>query len=454
MNNKKMFFSVFMTIVIIISSVSVAFVAKAEDYIARYTGSTQSNGMNISCTFQINEIADNRFRGVFSDSGTGIYDFSENIEGNYYRSGDKITCIFHVSFYNNRYYSDVCVTIRPYEGTANCFCVGSWHFENFEMYGTQFIPSIDTAVDNGLYSEEEMKLCALLSMVTYNTDNIQVDNNLKTKPNSDFDLVEFLDSNVFSEYSLKSNSLEIYNYFDGREINTNPDDAPLYIITKDNGDSCKMYVAIRGTYKDEWVGNTEITGTSYDSEKTTHDNFEKAKNNIKQIIFDYYTDLSTKYEYIDLVVTGHSRGAAVANLYAKEATDVIRGVSGIENVPTFNSVVAYKFACPNVAKYSSTMETYNNIFNFCFKEDLVTTVPLTSPTLGWNYWKYGVTLLGTLDFEDFEKLTIKNGLKNDNAVREIHGMLSPWRSVHDYYNLPIVSFAGELQTLYLISVCI
>ena len=100
MNNKKMFFSVFMTIVIIISSVSVAFVAKAEDYIARYTGSTQSNGMNISCTFQINEIADNRFRGVFSDSGTGIYDFSENIEGNYYRSGDKITCIFHVSFYN------------------------------------------------------------------------------------------------------------------------------------------------------------------------------------------------------------------------------------------------------------------------------------------------------------------------------------------------------------------
>ena len=60
------------------------------------------------------------------------------------------------------------------------------------MYGTQFIPSIDTAVDNGLYSEEEMKLCAFLSMVTYNTDNIQVDNNLKTKPNSDFDLVEFL----------------------------------------------------------------------------------------------------------------------------------------------------------------------------------------------------------------------------------------------------------------------
>ena len=66
MKNRKSLLCVLIAIVIIISSVSIAFVAKAEDYIARYTGSTQSNGMNISCTFQINEIADNRFRGTFS----------------------------------------------------------------------------------------------------------------------------------------------------------------------------------------------------------------------------------------------------------------------------------------------------------------------------------------------------------------------------------------------------
>lgn len=66
MKNKKSLLCVLITIAIIFYSISVAFVAKAEDYIARYTGSTQSNGMNISCTFQINEIADNRFRVTFS----------------------------------------------------------------------------------------------------------------------------------------------------------------------------------------------------------------------------------------------------------------------------------------------------------------------------------------------------------------------------------------------------
>ena len=135
---------------------------------------------------------------------------------------------------------------------------------------------------------------------------------------------------------------------------TSPDNVSFAILNRANGNSIDIFVVIRGTLWDEWQGNTQITGDKYDSSVTTHHNFNKAKDSLKNDISDYYKKYQGKYEKINLIITGHSRGAAVSNLYAKEATDVANG-SEVSNIPKFDTVTAYTFACPNVAKYNETM---------------------------------------------------------------------------------------------------
>ncbi|MDY3811143.1 lipase family protein, partial [Eubacterium sp.] len=105
-------------------------------------------------------------------------------------------------------------------------------------------------------------------------------------------------------------------------------------------------------------------------------NFEKGKEFITSYIKNYYDNYKNDYENINLIVTGHSRGAAVANLYAKDATDAMNDTfSSSDNIkeedfPIFDNVTAYTFACPNVEKVKDSklalnMENnYTSIYNF------------------------------------------------------------------------------------------
>ncbi|MCL2313112.1 MAG: dockerin type I domain-containing protein, partial [Firmicutes bacterium] len=82
---------------------------------------------------------------------------------------------------------------------------------------------------------------------------------------------------------------------------------------------------------------------------------------------------------IKIWVTGHSRGAAVANLVAANLT---------KNLPDMkNNIFAYTFATPSVSKMTySEKRSYNNIFNILNPEDFITYMPLRR----WEYYKYGI----------------------------------------------------------------
>ena len=205
------------------------------------------------------------------------------------------------------------------------------------------------------------------------------------------------------------------------------------MLRENDKKSVDVFVVIRGTYKDEWQGNTEITGTEYDASCKEHENFQKASDSIKSIVKKYVKQYCLDYDSVNLIITGHSRGAAVANLYAKEATDSINGVYN-DSIPSFSSVTAYTFATPNVAKYNNSMENYNNIFNFCFKEDVVPTVPLTQPVDGWGYWKYGKTFVANLIDIDTTTRILSDDFYIVNNVPKIHDCLWKWPSVESYYN--------------------
>lgn len=102
------------------------------------------------------------------------------------------------------------------------------------------------------------------------------------------------------------------------------------------------------------------------------------------------------------------------------------------------------------------MENYTSIYNFWFNTDIVPTVPLTSPTDGWNYWKYGRCFTKDISNDEYRIDIIKNwgiyisGQINRDIVEQLALPFSQWKSVEDYYNKELYKSdkPGEHLTLY------
>ena len=423
--------SVIIAAIIIIQNVLFGITVYANDttndYIYKYSGVTHSNGYNVTCTLTVTQINGERFRGTFSAEGISIYSFTNKpISGNVVTGENLITFVFQVKFYNDRYYSNVYTTISPYEGTADCFCFGSWHLEDFKMTGEkqlrkEYSPSIDLAN----YDEDDMKLCMRFSKAAYSKKFSE------SVPDEIISIAKLKDFNT--------NGLISSNAHKGRKEENNISYTILPNFSK-TSNSVDLYVILRGTTEEEWQGNMDITGEDY-KDVRQHQSFlngsEYLRNKINQYFdlnYKFYKDLN-----VNLHITGHSRGAAVANLYAKYVSDN-RNLGTIDKNLFANKVVAYTFATPNVEKFHSAMTNYNNIFNFCFYEDFVPTIPLTMPTDGWDYWKYGYTYWVSLS--DFKKEHFDSNipLVNKNDVIEVHNTMTKWSSVEKYYKEPCYDF--------------
>ena len=421
---KKMF-SLILSIFIVITMfpTGILFAEDDQDVLAQYTGSTTASyGFKPDCIFTINKIVDGKFRGAFSATNLGRYNISQSVKGNVYENYDSFTCTFSLENYYN---TSFVITVYPFEGYCECVSSGTWHFVDFRMNGTKFEFEANSEISgNADFNESDLMMCMVLSSAAYKK---------KIKNTQLIPIKECIEANGFN---LNTENLCSYNYLDeDNDQDSNKDDVAFSItyrkIDEDNAD---MIVIIRGSYNDEWGGNAELTGETYDPTKIQHTNFLIAKESIEDPIEQYLTTYLSQYKNINLIITGHSRGAAVANLYAKEAVDKINGINTSNDIPTFNKVTAYTFACPNVEKYNNTMENYSSIFNFCLCEDLIPTVPLTYPSDSWNYWKYGITYITDMDYKYFWNYS---GIDNKNtrlSIYAIHAAFSKWNSVEEYYN--------------------
>lgn len=393
----------------------------SNDFYAQYSGTTQASyGYNPDCTFTITKIIDDRFTGYFSATGLGRYNINQDVKGIVYSGASSFTCIFSLSNYYN---TSFVITVYPNEGYCRCITSGNWHFEDFEMTGTIFSYSQNVnPITSDNFSEDDFKTSMALSVGIYSQKTNFINDEFRRT----------LNENGFNE-----NNVTLYKFGNFGDSNKNGVAfaiANKYSDSNDDNNIVDMFVIIRGTYYDEWSGNFEITGESY-SNIDYHVNFKTAEESIKSQISKEYNKLSRLGYIINLIITGHSRGAAVANLYAKEATDC--QVTANSLIPQFNKVTAYTFATPNVEKYYNGMESYNNIFNFCFSTDFVPTIPLTNPTQGWNYWKYGETYycdFTDLRNENYAQLGISTEIINKDVVESIHKEFARWTSVERYYN--------------------
>ena len=150
-----------------------------------------------------------------------------------------------------------------------------------------------------------------------------------------------------------------------------------------------VVVDIRGTKtSEEWEGNLtfEVSGLSNGD---VHANFNVVKNDVKTQLASYIEQLDTTLGVespYKILITGHSRGGAVANLLAKDLVDgnLFSGADIALNslLPPQKDIFAYTFAAPNVVYvdpssdsavlyYNIIRNLYDNVHNIEHYDDFV-----------------------------------------------------------------------------------
>ena len=164
---------------------------------------------------------------------------------------------------------------------------------------------------------------------------------------------------------------------------------------KELSDGTKLiYVIVKGTTGSEWYGNFNVASKEsegiYNSKNAgKHYSFESSAKALVQDLDERYKNETNRIKY---VVTGHSRGAAVANIVAKKLTDK-KSLDNKENYDSrIEAVYGYTFATPTTVSKTHQGD-YKNIFNFCFDDDFVTYMPLADAN--WQYGRYGTTYCTT-----------------------------------------------------------
>lgn len=150
-----------------------------------------------------------------------------------------------------------------------------------------------------------------------------------------------------------------------------------------------ILVVVRGTNgtNTEWSSNFDVgantseyyaaTGSSHPDwlNKNNHKGFDVAANRILKKINEYLLRHSlTTSSSKAILITGHSRGAAIANLLGAH----------FEKDPNFMSFT-YTFAAPNPTT-DSDVRSYKTIFNIVNQDDIIPYLPLSS----WGFNKYGI----------------------------------------------------------------
>ena len=117
-----------------------------------------------------------------------------------------------------------------------------------------------------------------------------------------------------------------------------------------------LFVGIRGSYGIEWLSNFNFMNPA----DADHQGFKAAEREIEEALFDYARERGADPAHTRVLVTGHSRGGAIANLLAARL-DNLDG-SPQQLAPARN-VFAYTFAAPCATKTPDRQAaSYGNVF--------------------------------------------------------------------------------------------
>lgn len=293
-----------------------------------------------------------------SDIFTSAFDECNNLEDVYYVGNLEQWNNINIGLYND---SLINATLHFAKNNLihNSFTVGSKTFSG--QFGYYYSDEYFNAAAN-TYNQQlaTMSLCLASSAFNASNDYNTSDKNVKY----------LLEQCEFSNYSQ-------YNYHKKPTENS----IACAVASKKLNDTTLIVVAIRGGgYEDEWSSNGTVGASG------NHNGFDESAFNVLNYVLDYIS-LSNISGNVKFWVTGYSRGAAVANIFAAQLFKNQHNISGISY--TNNDVYAYCFATPAGVDITEDphSDVYNNIFNIINYHD---PVPLVAPSK-WGLDRYGVT---------------------------------------------------------------
>lgn len=173
-----------------------------------------------------------------------------------------------------------------------------------------------------------------------------------------------------------------------------------------------LAVIVRGTNGtiQEWTSNFDVgqlsTDTASDDWTNTknHKGFDITANRIMKVVDQYISSNGLSKSSLVYWVTGHSRGAAIANIMGANLEKAGR------------KAFTYTFAAPNTTT-ASDAKSYRTIFNIINEDDFVPCLPMAA----WGYTRYGRSTVAVSVAKSYEKVWEKTtGIWDYNP--DTHGM--------------------------------
>lgn len=246
-------------------------------------------------------------------------------------------------------------------------------------------------------------------------------------------------SSMSKGYKKMGFAAEFYNYTTVNRTTS------AYSIAAKELDDRKIYIInIRGTSGDEWYTNFDIYKDK-NTPSANHYGFSQAEQDVRDTLKQHLEKDGYKGRRIFLI-TGHSRGGAVANILGAHLTTDKRYAQP-------QDIYTYTFATPNVSTIADS--NMKNIYNFCNASDFITKLPMNGREYDnaekeWTYSKNGTTVVFdntdikqtklTADMErEFKAVTGKEfiTIKKDAVQTAVLSLKMLLPTVMDYYTKPL-----------------
>ena len=186
---------------------------------------------------------------------------------------------------------------------------------------------------------------------------------------------------------------------------TDNDKVAYTIATKRVGDYLVYCIPIRGTEGAEWFSDFYLRDDYTEDYGGRHKGFYLAADQVYSDIFSCFASDGCDAAHRIVWLTGHSRGAAVANILACRINEM--GLTSPDHL------FCYTFACP---AFTQSPADWGNIYNFNNAGDIIPTLPLSDWEDGSGkaigYYRSGNTIVQNLDGNaNFARLfeTVTNG---------------------------------------------
>lgn len=237
-----------------------------------------------------------------------------------------------------------------------------------------------------IYNHQLATTCAVLSAVC-NSESQFYGSVKGSAPYAE----EALESLGFSNVCTQSYALRSHIFDQIGALFTGSHDVAAYTfaskdLTSPDGSRKKtlVFVGIRGSYGIEWLSNLKLA----DESSSDHTGFKAAETEIAEMLERYLKEQGIDADHATMLITGHSRGASIANLLAADLDNRSTKSDG-DVLVNADSLYAYTFAAPGSTRSDARADNeYRNIFNVVNESDIVTQLPLST----WGYGRYGTNM--------------------------------------------------------------